>query len=221
MLDLSHKALLKFLETNVCDQEHPVIMDQVFGAEMIKIENKRKINGLKRRTRKLTSRVHAMSGLKNVELDTQKTNMIASTLTHELFNLMSWNRVTTVQQASWKEYFHMLYDLLVSDYDNDHTGNVLLARSVKKFHNVLEVPEALSCKDVMFSVVASINDLFRKLKNEQVDIHKKLKNIKDIIRDIQKRTTEIQHVIIVLKKELKELEDDNKKYHTIIKWSVV
>ena len=220
MLDLSHEALLCFIEHNECDQEHPVIMDQVFGAEMIRIENKRKINSLKTRIRKLTSRAHGMSGFKLVNLDMKKADKIVGTLTFELFNMMSWNKVTTAEQASWKEYFHVLYDLIVSDYSNDHTGNVILARTVVKYHDVLKEPEQLSPRDNMFSMVSSIYDLFRRLKAEQVEVCRKMKDIKELVRDAQKQSTEIQHVIVALKRELKELENDNKKYQKIITWSV-
>jgi uncharacterized protein YaaN involved in tellurite resistance len=53
-----------------------------------------------------------------------------------------------------------------------------------------------------------------------VEVCRKMKDIKELVRDAQKQSTEIQHVIVALKRELKELENDNKKYQKIITWSV-
>ena len=53
MLNLAHQALLQFSLNNTCDCEHPVIMDQVFGAEMNRMENQRNINGLKAKIKKV------------------------------------------------------------------------------------------------------------------------------------------------------------------------
>jgi len=220
MLNLAHQALLQFSLNNTCDCEHPVIMDQVFGAEMNRMENQRNINGLKAKIKKVKSKAHAMSGLKLVDINLVKTNKISDIIAHELFTLFNWNKVHTNQQASWKEYFHMLYELLVSDYDNDHTGNIILAKSIVKYHNVLVVPEQVHYSDPMYPMISSINDSFNKLKEEQVVIYNTLKNIKDVIRDIQERTTNIQYNLIGLQRELRMLECDNKKYFEIIKWSV-
>jgi hypothetical protein len=219
MLDLAHKALLTFLEKHAYDESHPVVADLVFGAQLKKLENKKRINALKSRIRKLTARVHSTSDLKLVKLDLKESNRITSTLAHELFNLMTWNRVTTLQQASWKEYFHMLYDLLVSDYNYDHTSNIILARAVVKYHNVLKAPEPLHHKDNLFSVCSSISDLFKSLKREQANTATKLKNVKDYLLDVQKESTVTQHTLMGLKKELKELEDDNRRYVIILQWS--
>jgi len=219
MLDLSHKALYTFSKTHECDTEHPVVMDQVFGAQMQYTANKKKINSLKHRIKKLTDRVHAVSGFKLVKPDFTRIDKISESLTHELFNLFSWNRVTTTIQASWKEYFHMLYEILVHDYNGDHASNVMVARSVIKYHNVLTVPDHIPHEDPMYPVISSISHLFTELKAEHVSMYESLKNVKQHIKDVQTQTTEVQHIIVVLKREQKELEKDNSKYMHIMRWS--
>jgi len=219
MLDLSHQALFTFSQTNECDQTHPVIMDQVFGAQMKHTTNKKKINSLKHRIKKLTTRVHAMSGFKLVNLDIKKIDKLTGTLTHELFNLFSWNRVKTSLHASWKEYFHMMYELLVHDYNSDHSTNVIVAHSVVKYHDVLTVPDHIQHSDPMYPIISSVSHLFTELKAEQLSVYKSLKNVEERLVDVQKQNTEIQHVILALKREQKELEDDNAKYLHIMRWS--
>lgn len=219
MLDLSHNALYTFSHTHKCDTEHPVIMDQVFGAQMTHTANKKKINSLKHRIKKLTARVHAMYGFKLVKLDVKKLDKITDTLTHELFNLFSWNRVKTSAQASWKEYFHMMYDLIIHDYNSDRATNVIVARAVVEYHDVLTAPEHIRYSDPMYPIISSISHLFTELKSEQVSIFNSLRDVKETLREVQAKNTEIQHIIIALKKEQNELEDDNAKYMHIMRWS--
>ena len=220
MLNLAHHALFEFSKSNPCDTEHPVIMDQIFDVEMNRLTNQRIINCLKAKIKKLKHKVHAMSSLKLIDINFVKTDKISLVISHELFTIFNWNKVMNEEQASWKEYFHMLYELLVSDYDNDHTGNVILARSIIKYHNVLTVPEKMNCNDPMYSIISSIDDSFRELKVEQVVIYDSLKHLKTVIKDIQQRTTLIQCEIVKLQMEMRACEADNEKYFQMIKWSV-
>jgi len=52
-----------------------------------------------------------------------------------------------------------------------------------------------------------------------LSVYKSLKNVEERLADVQKQNTEIQHVILALKREQKELEDDNAKYMHIMRWS--
>jgi hypothetical protein len=218
MLDLSQQALFTFSQDNACDTEHPVVMDQVFGVQMQHLSNKKKANSLKHRIKKLTNRVHAISGFKTVELDSDKADRIIKSLTHELFDVFTWNRVKTATQASWKEYFHMLYELVVYN-DTYHSNNVVISRAVVKYHDVLKVPDHIPHSDPMYPVVSSVSHLFTELKAEQVATYKSLKNVKEHLKGVQVQTTELQHVLVALKREQKELEEDNAKYMHIMRWS--
>ena len=219
MLDLSHNALYTFSQNNTCDTGHPVIMDQVFGAQMTHTANKKKINSLKHRIKKLISRIHATSGFKFVKLDVKKVDKITDAITHELFNLFSWNRVRTALHASWKEYFHMMYELIVHDYNSDHANNIIVALAVVEYHNILVPPEHILYGDPMYPIISSVSHLFTELKTEHTKVFNSLKDINDTIRDVQAQNTEIQHIIIALQKEQNELEDDNAKYMHIMRWS--
>jgi hypothetical protein len=219
MLDLSHQALFTFSHSHPCDHDHPVVMDQVFGAQLAHASNRKKMNSLGHRIKKLTSRVHSASGFKLVKIDFTKVDKLTKLLTHELFDVFSWNRVRTPLQASWKEYFHGLYEILVQDFDGDHACNVIVARSLVQYHDVLKVPEHVPHADPMYPVIASLSHLFAELKAEHVSMHASLKTMDETLRRSQAQNTEVQHVLVALKKEYAELSDDNAKYMHIMRWS--
>ena len=219
MVSLAHMCLLTLLKSQPYDDSNPVIIDQVYDVYKYYTENKRQINVLRTRIKKAKNKVHSTSGLKIVELDLDNMDTVIHELTHELFDVFNWNMVKTKKQAIWKEYFHSLYDLLVGDYDNDHPSNVILAREIVRYHDVLNVPDELDYNNKMYPHIANINDLFNKLKYEQVVVSNNLKNVKHVLRDIQSSSTDIQCRIIEYQTEMRKLEHENSMYSQILKWS--
>ena len=218
MVSLAHHCLLALVKSQPYDDSNPVMVDQLFDVDRYHKLNKRQINKLRTLIKKAKNRVHSMSGLKPIELDFDETETIVQELTHELFDVFNWNLVKTKKQATWKEYFHSLYDLLVGDYDNDHPSNIILAREIVRYHDVLREP-VTDYNDKMYPYIASVNDLFNKLKLEQVDISNHLHNIKHVLRDIQNSSTGIQHKIVDFQIEMRKLEHENYMYSQILKWS--
>ena len=216
MLSLAHNCLLTLLKTQTCGTE-PVIMDQLYDVKKYYMANKQEINRLRNRIKKAKNKIHSISGLKTVELDFDST--ITNELSHELFDVFNWNIIRTKQHATWKEYFHSLYDLLVGDYDNDHPSNVILAREIVRYHDTLVVPSELDYNDKMYPQVSNINDLFNKLKREQIIISNNLKKIKHVLIEVQGLSTDIQSRIIDYQTELRKLEYENKLYNDILKWA--
>jgi UDP-N-acetyl-D-mannosaminuronate dehydrogenase len=112
----------------------------------------------------------------------------------------------------------MLYDLLVIDSGNDHTSETLLSIVVIQYHNVLKEPEMYEPSDVY---IPSINNLFKSLKEEQLRIfNSRLKNIESVLQDVQIIITEMQYKLVSLQQEVRRLEDDNKRYLKIARWSI-
>ena len=216
MLSLAHNCLLTLLKTQTCGTE-PVIMDQLYDVKKYYMANKQEINRLRNRIKKAKNKIHSISGLKTVELDFDST--ITNELSHELFDVFNWNIIRTKQHATWKEYFHSLYDLLVGNYGNDHPGNVILAREIVRYHDTLVVPDDLDYNDKMYPQVSNINDLFNKLKREQIIISNNLKKIKHVLIEVQGLSTDIQSRIIDYQTELRKLEYENKLYNDILKWA--
>ena len=217
MVSLAHTCLLTLLKSQPYDDSNPVIIDQVYDVYKYYTENKRQINVLRTRIKKAKNKVHSTSGLTTVELDFDST--ITNELSHELFDVFNWNIIRTKQHATWKEYFHSLYDLLVGDYDNDHPSNVILAREIVRYHDTLVVPDDLDYNDKMYPQVSNINDLFNKLKREQIIISNNLKKIKHVLIEVQGLSTDIQSRIIDYQTELRKLEYENKLYNDILKWA--
>ena len=220
VFSLAHTCLLALVKSQPCDSENPVIADQLFDVERNRMENYKLIDGLKKNIKKLKKKTNALSCLKTVNLNVDRVIRIQDKIAYELFDQYTWYKVETKLQASWKEYFHGLYDLIVGGYENDHSGNIIFAREVIRYHDVFECPKPLDYNDRMYPLVESINDLFDKLKREQVITSDKLHNIKYTCLDLQRDITSIQHDIIDLKCEKKKLEQENNLYFQIIKWSM-
>ena len=218
MLSLAHNCLLTLLKTQPCGTE-PVVMDQLYDVKKYYMANKQEINRLKNRIKKAKNKIHSISSLKTVNIDFDTSDTIVIELSHELFDVFNWNIVRTKQHATWKEYFHSLYDLLVGDYGNDHPGNVILAREIVRYHDTLVVPSDLDYNDKMYPNVSNINDLFNKLKYEQIIISNSLKKVKHVLIEVQGLSTDIQCRIIDYQTELRKLEYENKLYNDILKWS--
>jgi len=194
-------------------------MDQVFDAEMRKNENQRVINKFKKHIKKAKRRVINMSSMKNIDLELVDSNKIIKQLTIELFDEFSWNKVKNKNQVNWKEYFHNLYDLIVCDFDSDHPSNLIVAREIVHYHNVLKQPVEMDMNDKFYPIIGNINYLFNRLKDEQRKIANKLSNMKDCIRDTMMESTNIQYDIIEWQSAVRKLERENDVYYEILRWS--
>ena len=75
----------------------------------------------------------------------------------------------TEAHVLWNEYFHGLYDL-VSIARSDRTTILVLLDATRKYYDVLERPPDLDPGDVLYPLVGSISDLFRKLRAEHEKI---------------------------------------------------
>ena len=219
MVSLAHRCLLTLLKSQPCDVENPVIMDQVFDADMRKNENQRVINKFKKNIKKAKRRVINMSSMKNIDLELGDSNKIINQLTIELFDDFSWNKVKNKNQVNWKEYFHNLYDLIVCDFDSDHPSNLIVAREIINYHNILKQPNEMDFNDKFYPIIGNINYLFNKLKDEQRKVASKLSNMKDCIRDTMRETTSIQYEIIEWQSAVRKLERENDVYYEILRWS--
>ena len=219
MLSLAHNCLLTLLKTQKCDTSEPVIMDQLYDVKKYYMLNKQEINRLKNRIKKAKNKIHSISSMKTVNIDFDTSDTIVIELSHELFDIFNWNIIRTKQHATWKEYFHSLYDLLVGNYGNDHPGNVILAREIVRYHDTLVVPDDLDYNDKMYPQVSNINDLFNKLKCEQIIISNSLKKVKHVLIEVQGLSTDIQRRIIDYQTEIRKFEYENKLYNDILTWA--
>jgi hypothetical protein len=194
-------------------------MDQVFGAEMLRMENQRVINKFKKNIKKAKKQILKMSSMKNINLELGDSNKIINQLTIELFDDFSWNKVKNKNQVNWKEYFHNLYDLIVCDFDSDHPSNLIVAREIINYHNILKQPNEMDFNDKFYPIIGNINYLFNKLKDEQRKVADRLRNMKDCIRDTMRETTHIQYEIIEWQSAVRKLERENDVYYEILRWS--
>jgi hypothetical protein len=160
-----------------------------------------------------------MSGLKGIKLDIGTTDSIVRQLTIELFEDFSWNKIRNKHQVDWKEYFHNLYDLIIADYDSDHASNLIVAREIINYHNVIQEPDELVFSDRLYPIISNIKSLFNRLKTEQRKTADKLSSMKSIVYNTHKVSTEIQYDIIEWQSAIRKLERENDLYNEIINWS--
>jgi cell shape-determining protein MreC len=197
-------------------------MDQVFGAQLKFEENRKTIGTLRNKIRKMKDKAHFASSLRNIRVETERIDSITSKMTEELFELFNWNRIRTSLHVEWKEYFHMLYEILVYDEgDYDYSIKVIMARAVVEYHDYMEPPERVPYNDPMFAIISSIDSLFRDLKREQAIVAERLSDLKDVLRAMKRKSTDIQCELVEMQKHVRELERDNKKYAQILRWSAM
>jgi hypothetical protein len=90
-------------------------------------------------------------------------NAIRGELEEALFDQFLIPR--TAAHVQWHEYLHGLYDL-VSIARTDRTTILILLQTTLQYYDVLERPPDLEPGDKLYPIVATVVDLFRKLRAE-------------------------------------------------------
>ena len=220
MLTLSQEALFVLSNTSTFDHSDPIMNDQLFETEMTKLSNEKKIRSLKNRIKKERNKLKTFLCFKRIDnFSFFKTKKLNDKISVELFDNFSFKKITTSEQAAWKEYFHALYELLIVD-DVGHTYTLILIKEVCKYHTILEPPRDVEIRDPCYPIISEIKQLFQLLKIEQIEIAESLGDIKHRMNESLKLTIKIQSDIVKLQNEKKSLERDNKKFQHICYWSV-
>jgi hypothetical protein len=103
--------------------------------------------------------------------ESKEYDQLVDRISNLLFDDMSYERINTLDQIKWKEYFHGLYDMVVFPYQSDRTHYIQMINELYKYFNVLEPPSnQLEPGDPLYIDVRLCQDLFKQLKVE----HKKL-----------------------------------------------
>ena len=168
-MNLQIIALLSLMKSGQkYDKEEPVIQNVLFDLQKMIHETGETI-------RNKTKKIQYIR--KNLYNDTpplpncKKYDQIVNDISTLLFDDISYNRITTVEQIEWKEYFHGLYDLVVFPYHSDKTHYIQMVSEIYKYYTVLKPPEKhLDPQDPLYVDIEMCNDLFRHLKIE----HKKM-----------------------------------------------
>ena len=161
--------------------------------------------------------MYSVSNSKSIDLPLKKLDQLSNQIGNELFDVFHWNKVVTRNHVAWKEYFHMLYDLIVFDITGDNAVDIILSRAVIQYHDVLKEPEMYEQTEVL---IPTIHNLFKRLKEEHLHLFKLLKNFESDLQTVQINITEMQYKLVDFQQEVRRLEADNKKYHKIVRWSL-
>lgn len=195
-MNLQMLALQAFMNSGRSyDETDPVLKNVMFDVDKLSSETIEKIQKLRRMVRNSRKNLYRLSDFKRIHVkDTEAYDEIVDTISRVLFDDMSYDRINTIEQIRWKEYFHGLYDLVVFPYQSDKTHYLQMINDVYRYYGVLKPPETeLEPNDPLYIDTKYCEDLFKKLKME----HRKLlipKLFKRIRSEIEYQVTRrVQH----------------------------
>jgi hypothetical protein len=134
MVTLGQQSLLALVRSGATiDKSDPVIGDQLYSTNMSRRNHLERIRVLRGDLGRTISRAHQYTNFRNIpKVNYYMTNTVTDELSTHLFDLLPWSSVTTPSQAAWKEYFHALYDLLVTSDGIDHVGGLISVHEIVK-----------------------------------------------------------------------------------------
>ena len=182
-MNLQMLAIQTFMKSGgTYDNEEPVLKNVMFDIETMAHDMDEDIRILKKRVTNGRRNLYKMSEFNTIRIpDTTKYDQIVERISNLLFDDMSYERINTLEQIKWKEYFHGLYDMVVFPYQSDRTHHIQMINELYKYFNVLEPPsKQLEPSDPLYIDVRLCQDLFKQLKIEhkKLLIHKMFKKMK-------------------------------------------
>jgi len=199
------------------DDENPIVRNVVYDITAAKriVDHQIVRDVLKRET--LTKEIKSYR-TKPIDVDTYMR--IIDRISHRLFDEFAVSKITSERQAEWKEYFHMLYDLVVVDYTEvtDKTTRAILINETYKYWNFLPRPKSLKPTNKLYALVGSIQDLFNDLRTEHdkyVDPYF-IENIENRYDENVKNRQEC----VRLGNTISENEKTLQVYDEILQWSI-
>jgi len=213
-MNLQMMALLSLVKSGkTLDREDPVIQNILFDVQKLIHETDDTIRNMKKKINYMVKNLY--NNTTPQVSNSHKYDKIVNTISTILFDDISYNRITTVEQIEWKEYFHGLYDLVVFPYQSDKTHYVQMVSEIYKYYTVLKPPEKhLDPRDPLYVDVEMCNDLFRHLKAEhkKMMVPKLFRKFRKIVESqvnkrvkLQKMTLELKN-LYKLQNSLKNLE---------------
>lgn len=189
------------------NDEEPVLKNVMFDIETMAHDMDEDIRILKKRVTNGRRNLYKMSEFSTIHIqDTTRYDQMVDRISNLLFDDMSYERINTLEQIKWKEYFHGLYDMVVFPYQSDRTHHIQMINELYKYFNVLEPPsKQLEPSDPLYVDVRLCQDLFKQLKIEhkKLLIHKMFKKMKKNVENQINRRLEHKNMELRLRVLLK------------------
>jgi hypothetical protein len=219
-MNLQIRALQTFMRNgNPYDDNHPVVKNVVFDVDRLAYSLDEKIYRMHQRmvcVRRDLTRMHDFSSIPtNFSWRYEK---VLDDVSDFLFDVLTYDRISNHRQMAWKEYFHGLYELVVSPDNTDRTHSMQMVQETIKYFNVLKKPNALPEDDPLFTDIRTCRDLFRRLQIE----HEKLK-IPDFYKKINKHLKLHTHKRVQymdMEKKIRSLLNLRNECTEMLRWSV-
>lgn len=189
------------------NDNEPVLKNIIFDVQNLAYNTDEDIRILKKRVTNARKNIHKMFEFSAIRIpESKEYDKLVYRISNLLFDDMSYERINTIDQIKWKEYFHGLYDMVVFPYQSDRTHYIQMINELYKYFNVLEPPkDQLEPGDPLYIDVKHCHDLFKQLKIEhkKLLIPKMFKKMKKNVDNQIKRRFDHKNMELKLKSLLK------------------
>lgn len=218
-MNLQMLSIQAFMKNGGNYKDEPIFQNVVFDVGKLECDIDDKIRILKKSVNNSRKNLYKISDFNSIRLPDQKEyDTLVDKISNLLFDDMSYERINTIEQIKWKEYFHGLYDMIVFPYQSDRTHYIQMINELYKYFNILEPPKnKLNSDDPLYIDVKLCQNLFKQLKVEhkKMMIPKLFKKMKKNVENQVKRRLDYKKMELKLKNLLKLRSDCT----DILKWS--
>jgi len=217
-MNLQFESLRAHIKSGAIYDEGPIIKNIVFDVERANIQIEKENTKIRARLEQIKKELNRDTTFDDMTFVIDEYNECMEKLSHELFDMYTYDRIHTDRQVEWKEYFHFLYDMIVVDISEENTTTLILLYEIYMYWNTIEEPTMLEQTDNLYGIVDSIRRHFGNLKN----VHRKF-----TLDNIGSKLTKKYFESVSIRKErqslTKALENNTRLlgiYGEILEWSI-
>jgi hypothetical protein len=216
-MNLQVLALQAHVRSGAEYTNEPIVDNVLYDVKILASETDEKISQLSRRIHNYRGHLRKLSHIRVRE--SHRYEDVADEISHVLFDVIDYSRITTRQQIEWKEYFHGLYEMVIVPYHEDHTYRIQMIHEIYKYFDILKEPPRLEPTDPLYVDVSHCRDLFERLKREHHSMKipnfvKKLKKLVDL--QIEKRCR-----LVKMNEDFRRLQHLRRDCTEMLEWSGV
>jgi hypothetical protein len=216
-MNLQVLALQTLVRSGAEYSNEPIVDNVLYDVKILATETDEKIAQLAKRIYNFRGHIRKFSHLRVRE--SQRYEDVADEISHVLFDVIDYNRITTRQQVEWKEYFHGLYEMVIIPYHEDHTYRIQMIHEVYKYFDILKEPPSLDPNDPLYVHMSHCRDLFVRLKREHHAM--KVPNLVKKMKKLLKIQIERRCKLIEMNKGYRSLQQLRRDCTEMLEWGGV
>ena len=211
-MSLRHQALVTLMESGQpFEHGDPLYENMIWESEMMKMNLEKKYNQLYRR-HKAISKTLNKSRNRCANENNEQIEMM-DTISVMLFDEFTYLYGVAPNEVPWKEYFHAVYDVVMSDEPGIVSNARNIYESIKLYKKIQRPVEPQTPRVIV------IDEAF----TEYMDIQKRLKskiNLRVIMNKDLVDCTEVAKALADVCRQLKIVGAKLDVYHSIMAWSL-